>query len=117
MEEGGGKKRARKLDARLLLDADEMAALDSQAKEAGFSSRSAYLRRLIAGNPVVRVDAAPLREYVYLIRNAANNVNQIARKANTSGAAVREDVLALAESVSVLKANADEVAAWLSAIQ
>lgn len=105
-----GDRRKRKIDARLLLDEREMTELDEKVKESGYASRSLYLRKLIAGASVVRVDSAPIREYVFLIRNAANNINQVAKKVNSSGGVVESDVRRLKESVHLLKEQANKIA-------
>ena len=103
--------RKRNYDARLFFSDSEMELLKARMEEAGQPSRSRFLRRLALEGRVVRLDTAPIAELLFLVRNAANNINQIARKANISGAVVSSDVARLREQVMVLKRDAGKAAA------
>ena len=108
-----GRKRNR--DARLMLNDAEMEILARRMAEAGQPSRARFLRKLALEGRVVSIDAAPVAELVFLIRNATNNINQLAKKANISGAVVSRDVAALRAEVAELKRNAEGALALLRA--
>ena len=108
-------KKEKNLESRLFvrLNDEQMAVLNERVRETGFSSKSQYLRRLIDQGMVVRIDTRPVREYVYLIRNASNNINQIAKKINESGNVANTDVLVLQNSVTEMFVEARKAADFL----
>lgn len=76
---------------KVMLNDEELEQLNKQMKISGLN-KSALLRKLIKG---LKINPAPTDEYrkmCSLISNAANNLNQIARQANTS-VYVNEDKL------------------------
>ena len=93
-----GRTRTEKVEVRV--SAAEKTELRGSAREAGLTV-SEYVRRRSLGQPVVaRAD----RETRVLLRRIGVNLNQLARAANTPGAAARERPLtdALAELRRVL---------------
>ena len=48
---------------------------------ANIRNREAYLRKMAMDGYVVRLDLADVRKMVFLLQNATNNLNQIARRA------------------------------------
>ena len=105
VETAKGKFKKKSLQDRVFirLNNEQKAELEKKVHEAGYPSKSQYLRKLITDGYVVKIDTKPIREYLYLIRNAASSINQIAKKANTTDSVVIDDVLTLKESMSALK--------------
>ncbi len=53
--------------------------------DVGIHNLSAYMRKMAFNGYVLHVDLAPVKEIVSLQRRCANNLNQIAVRANTYG--------------------------------
>ena len=69
----------------------------------GVNSRERYVRKMILDGYIVNIDLQPLSELVRLTRNIANNINQVARRANECGCVYEDDVLALQSELNRLK--------------
>ena len=93
--------RTRKIDAKLYFTEEEMAFIKDKMNACGELNRSRFLRKLILEGKAVYLDTKPITEYVRLVRNIANNVNQIAKKANGTSCAF--EVKELAELCDDLK--------------
>ena len=75
----------------LWLDKDELAHLKRQCELSGLTA-NAYLRKLLLGEAV---QPRPPDEYAALLRELSalgNNLNQLARKANSLGTASQTDI-------------------------
>ncbi len=76
---------------KVMLNDKELKHLNRQVEASGLN-KSTLLRKLISG---LKINPAPVDEYrkiCSLLSNATNNINQIARQANTTGY-VNEDKL------------------------
>ena len=62
---------------------------------AGFRNMSAYIRKMAANGYVIRLDLPELDACSRLLRSAANNLNQIARRVNSGGMAYPDEVAAV----------------------
>lgn len=62
---------------------------------AGFRNMSAYIRKMASNGYVVRLDLPELDACSRLLRSAANNLNQIARRVNSGGMAYPDEVAAV----------------------
>lgn len=71
---------------------EEKAAIDRKMELLGTSNLRAYLRKMAVDGYVVRVDMTDVKELAGLLRNCANNLNQIARRVNGTGNLYEEDV-------------------------
>lgn len=52
----------------------------------------AYARKMLIDGYVIHVDMTDVKELVLLLRNSSNNLNQIARRVNSTGSIYAEDV-------------------------
>ena len=111
----GPRGRKRRKAVLLYFSDDEMDALASRMAEAGQPVRSRFLRRMALEGRAVGIDPAPVAELVFLVRGAANNVNQLAKKANMSGRVAARDVSELRRQVAELKRSAEAALGLLSA--
>jgi len=59
---------------------------------AGIRNREAYLRKMCLDGYVVRVDFSDVREMVRVLRNATNNLNQVAKRANETRSIYESDI-------------------------
>lgn len=86
------KKRNRKNPILLYLSDDEKKVLEAKWKESGLPSRASFIRNLIIYSFVYDIDYSELKEYNRALSQINNNINQIARKANTYDMATKEDI-------------------------
>ena len=91
--------RTRKHDVRLMFSDNEMTIIQSHMDKLGIKNRSALLRKLALDALVVNIDPAPIKEMARLLRISANNINQVAKRANETGTCYEDDVLALKKEV------------------
>lgn len=71
---------------------EEKAVIDKKMEQLGTHNQRAYLRKMAVDGYVVQVDMTDVKELAVLLRNCANNLNQIARRVNETGNLYEEDV-------------------------
>ena len=89
------KKRVRNNRIYFHLDDDEKMILEQRMAAVGISNRDGFARKMILDGYIIQVDTAPTNELVRLVKNATNNINQIAKRANESGSVFENDVVDL----------------------
>jgi len=70
--------------------------------EAGIKNRGAYLRKMALDGYIIRVDFSDIRELVRLLRNATNNLNQVAKRANETRSIYAADIKDLQDNYEKL---------------
>ena len=65
--------------------------IQEKMKEYGTDNMSAYLRKMAVDGYVVKIELPELKEMLHLLSNYTNNINQIAKRVNASGAIYVED--------------------------
>jgi hypothetical protein len=71
---------------------EEMAWIERRMAQTNITNKSAFLRKMAIDGHVINLDISQINEIGRLLRITANNVKQIARKANSGGEAYRLDV-------------------------
>jgi hypothetical protein len=61
-------------------------------KLANIRGKEAYLRKMALDGYVVRLDLTDVRRMVFLLQNATNNLNQIAKRANETRSVYESDI-------------------------
>ena len=74
------------------LDDDEQFILDEKFRLSGMKSKSAFLRKLILYGYVYDVDYSYLRNYNTELGRISSNLNQIAKRINSTGNIYQEDM-------------------------
>ena len=74
------------------LDDDEQYILDEKFRVSGLKSKSAFLRKLIMYGYVYDVDYSYLRNYNTELGRISSNLNQIAKRVNSTGNIYQEDM-------------------------
>ena len=74
------------------LDDDEQYILDEKFRVSGMKSKSAFLRKLILYGYVYDVDYSYLRNYNTELGRISSNLNQIAKRINSTGNIYQEDM-------------------------
>lgn len=85
-------KRNRKIPIQFYLSEDEDYILTQKQKISGMKSKSAFLRQLVLYGYIYDIDYSELREYNTALARIGNNLNQIARRANQTGAIYADDI-------------------------
>ena len=74
------------------LDDDEQYILDEKFRLSGMKSKSAFLRKLILYGYVYDVNYSYLRNYNTELGRISSNLNQIAKRINSTGNIYQEDM-------------------------
>ena len=74
------------------LDDEEQYILDEKFRVSGMKSKSAFLRKLILYSYVYDVDYSYLRNYNTELGRISSNLNQIAKRINSTGNIYQEDM-------------------------
>ena len=84
--------RKRTIPVQFYLDDDEQYILDEKFRVSGMKSKSAFLRKLILYGYVYDVDYSYLRNYNTELGRISSNLNQIAKRVNSTGNIYQEDM-------------------------
>jgi len=105
----------RKRDIRLVfyLTEDELQLLEEKMEAANIHNREAYLRKMALDGYVIRIDTEPIQRVSYLLSNATNNLNQLAKHANETRNIYGSDIQKLQAELPPLCA---EISAAISSI-
>ena len=71
---------------------EEKAVIDQKMAELGATNLRAYLRKMAVDGYIVRLDMGAVVELVKLLRSISSNVNQIARRCNSTHNLYAQDV-------------------------
>lgn len=85
-------KRSRNNPVQFYLNDDEQYILDQKFHLSGMRSKSAFLRKLILYGFVYDVDYSHIREMNALLGNIGGNLNQIAKRVNTTNTIYKKDM-------------------------
>ena len=84
------------------LDEKEQTLLEEKMAEAKIQNREAYIRKMVLDGYVLRMDFTDVRRMAWLLSNATNNLNQVAKRANETRSVHAGDVRALREDYEKL---------------
>lgn len=84
----------RKRDVPILfrVSSEEKEQIDRRMADLGIVNMAAYLRKMALDGYIVNLDIPELRELVSLMRRSSNNLNQIAKRVNTTGRIYASDM-------------------------
>ena len=83
----------------------------------GIKNRSAFLRKMALDGYIVNLDMGDIHEMIRLLRNTTNNLNQIAKKANSGGTIYGAEISAMLEKQDEVWETSKEILARLAVIQ
>ena len=95
----------------------EARLIRKKMSEVGIRSPGAYLRKMAMDGYCIKLEIKELREVRFLLRNAANNLNQYAKQANTTGAIYKKDIDDLKKRLDEIWEIMKEILSQLSKIQ
>ena len=107
----------RNREVHILLRPDELDRIYGKMEEAGIRNRSAYFRKMALDGIVVKLDLPELRELTSLLRRSSNNINQIAKRANTTGSFFEEEINDMKEKQEEIWELTKKILAKLSAVR
>ena len=84
--------KSRKHPVQFYLNDDEQFILDEKFRLSKMKSKSAFLRKLILYGFVYDVDYSHIREMNSLLGNIGGNLNQIAKRINTTNSIYKKDM-------------------------
>jgi hypothetical protein len=93
---------------------EEMEWIERRMSQTNISNKSAYLRKMAIDGRVINLDMPVLNEIGKLLRNLANNMNQLTKRVNGGGFAYRSDVEELNNHLIIVRENFGEVLTILS---
>ena len=109
--------KVRNQELRALFTPEEVEQLTQRMAEAGVRNRSAFIRKMALDGYIIKLDTSDIREMISLLRYSSNNLNQIAKKANSTGTIYGADIADLQVKQDEIWELAREIAARLSTIQ
>ena len=83
----------------------------------GIKNRSAFLRKMALDGYIVNLDMDDIHEMIRLLRNTTNNLNQIAKKANSDGTIYGAGISSMLEKQDEVWETSKEILARLAVIQ
>ncbi len=81
-----------KAEQKFRVTPEERARIRAKMEQLGTRNMAAYLRKMAPDGYCVRLDLPELKELLSLLRRGSNNLNQIARRVNTTGRAYEADL-------------------------
>src|SRR5574344_2667710 len=86
------KNRLRPTQLHFYVNDQELDWINQKMKQLGTTNMSAYLRKMAIDGYVVKLELPELKELISLMRNIANNENQIAKKLNATNRIYDADI-------------------------
>ena len=104
-------------ETHVLWNKEEYDRLHQRMDEAGVKNRSAFIRKMALDGYIVKLNMDDIREMIRLLRNATNNLNQIAKRANAGGGIYGADIADMQTKQDEIWETAKEILARLAAIR
>ena len=94
--------RKRKNQLKIYLTDEEKEIFEKKMKLANCKTMSHFLRKCVLEKEIYIVDLGPFRDLQWLLSNATNNINQIAKATNTTGVIYKNDIDFMREKIEKL---------------
>lgn len=94
--------RTRKNQLKIYLTDEEKEVFEKKMKLANCKTMSQFLRKCVLEKEIYIVDLEPFRDLQWLLSNATNNINQIAKATNTTGVIYKKDIDYMREKIEKL---------------
>ena len=88
---------------------EEIQLITEKMAVAGIHNKESYLRKMALDGYVIRIDFADVRELSRLLRNATNNLNQVAKRANETRSIYSSDIQDLQDHYEKLWVSAESI--------
>jgi len=97
--------------------ASERELIAKKMEAVGINNREAYLRKMVLDGYIVRLDLKEVRNMLRLLSNAANNVNQIAKRANETRSVYSSDIQDLKKEIDNIKDQVSDIIEVLKSLR
>ena len=94
--------REREIQIKFRVTAREREFIESRMAALGTRNMAAYMRKMAIDGQIIRLEISELKEVVRLLRYSSNNLNQLAKRANETGAVYEVDIQGLRDSYDLL---------------
>ena len=94
--------RTRKNQLKIYLTDEEKEIFEKKMKLANCKTMSHFLRKCVLEKEIYVVDLEPFIDLQWLLSNTTNNINQIAKAANTTGVIYKKDIYYMREKIEKL---------------
>ena len=84
------------------LTIEEKEVFEKKMRLANFKTMYHFLRKCVLVKEIYVVDLEPVRNLQWLLSNATNNINQIAKAINTTGVIYKKDIDYMREKIEKL---------------
>ena len=108
--------RKRPIQVKFRCTPEERALIDKRMEQVGTMNMAAYLRKMAIDGYVVKLELPELREMVSLLRRSTYNLNQIARRVNSTNRVYNEDIQEILRTQEKLWEIANTVLSSLASI-
>ncbi len=94
--------RTRKNQLKIYLTDEEKEIFEKKMKLANCKTMSHFLRKCVLEKEIYIVDLEPFRDLQWLLSNATNNINQIAKATNTTGVIYKNEIESMNKQIEKL---------------
>ena len=84
--------RSRKNQLKIYLNDEELALFKEKMKMTNSKRMAHFIRKTVLEKEIYVVDLEPFRDLQWLISNATNNINQVAKHVNQTGVVYKSDM-------------------------
>ena len=74
------------------LSDEELVYLENKLSALGTANREAYCRKMVLDGQLIQIDTSSIQEVQRLLSNVANNINQVAKRANETRSVHEADI-------------------------
>ena len=110
------KNRVRNVQLHFMVSPEERKQIEENMKLLSTENLGAYLRKMALDGYLIHLDLSEVREMIRLLRNATNNLNQIAKVANATGNIYGREIKMMQERYELLWRSARKILNELSKI-
>ena len=106
----------RPIEIKFHVTSEERDLIEKKMEQIGTSCMASYLRKMALDGYVVKLDLPELREMVSLLRRSSNNLNQIAKRVNSTNRLYDTDLQEMMQTQEKLWEAANEILSRLTSI-
>ena len=110
------KKRVRNELIKFYVTPEEKELIQQNMALLGTDNMSAFIRKMAIDGHVIKLDIPALKEMLTLLRFTSNNVNQIAKRVNSTGRIYAEDFAGIKTSLDSVWETANSIIKKLASI-
>lgn len=91
--------RSRKNQLKIYLNDEELELFRKKKKMSNSKTMAQFIRKCVLKKEIYIVDLEPFRDIQWLLSNATNNINQIAKHINQTGVIYKDDIKSIRKDV------------------